>query len=58
MLDNYVRSLNIPLCTNIWNARNYFESAKEEQEKEDDKSISLVMPMQPQEEENDEQLDK
>lgn len=50
LLDNYVRSLNIPLPTNILNARNHFESAKEEQEKEDDKSISLGMPMQPQEE--------
>ena len=30
MLDNYVRSLNIPLCTNILNARNHVESAKEE----------------------------
>ena len=55
MLDNYVKSLNIPLCTNILNARNHVESAKEEQEKEDDKSISLGMPMQPQEEHEEEQ---
>jgi hypothetical protein len=39
--------LNIPLPTNILNARNYFKSNKEEQDKEDDKSISLGMPMQP-----------
>ena len=58
MLDNYVRSLNIPLCTNILNARNHVESAKEEQKKEDDKSISLGMPMQPQEEDKEEQVEE
>ena len=35
MLVRYVKSLNIPLCTNILNARKHVESAKEEQEKED-----------------------
>ena len=35
MLLRYVKSLNIPLCTDILNARNHVESAKEEQMKED-----------------------
>ena len=29
MLLQYVKSLNIPLCTNSLNARNHVESAKE-----------------------------
>ena len=31
----YVKSLNIPLCTNVLNERNCVESTKEEQKKED-----------------------
>ena len=47
----YVQSLNLPPVTNTMNARNYVESDREElkKEEEDDKSISLGMPMQPQE---------
>jgi hypothetical protein len=58
VLDNYGKSLNIPLCTNVLNARNHVEIAKEEQKKEDDKSISLGMPMQPQEEDKEEQVEE
>ena len=35
MLFRYVKSLNIPLCTDILNARKHVESANEEQKKED-----------------------
>jgi len=35
MLLRYVKSLNIPVGTNVLNARNHVESAKEEQKKED-----------------------
>ena len=34
-LLRYVKSLNIPIGTNILNARNHVENAKEEQKKED-----------------------
>ena len=45
MLMEYVESLNIPLGTNYLNARNHVESVKEE----DDKILSLGMPMHPKE---------
>ena len=38
MLLRYVKSMNIPLCTNALNARNHVESAKEEQMKEDNET--------------------
>jgi hypothetical protein len=47
----YIESLNIPLGTDFFNARNHVESAKEG----DDKSLRLGMCMPPQEEEEKEE---
>ena len=56
--SRYVQSLNLPCVTNTLNARNYVESDEEElkKEEEDGKSISLGMPMLPQEEDEEELL--
>ena len=56
----YVQSLNLPPVTNTLNARNYVESDREElkKEEEDDKSISLGMPMQPQEEDEEGEVEE
>ena len=54
----YVKSLNLPPCTNALNKGNYVESAMEGTnvlQEEGDKRISLGMPMNPQEEESDEE---
>ena len=53
-LMKYVESLNIPLGTNFLNARNHVESVKEE----DDKILSLGMPMHPIEKEIEEKEEK
>ena len=50
ILMKHVESLNIPLGTNFLNARNHVESVKEE----DDKILSLGMPMHPKEKEIEE----
>ena len=58
--SRYVLSLNLPCVTNTLNARNYVESDREEIKKgeEDDKNISLGMPMQPREEDEEEQVEE
>jgi hypothetical protein len=58
MPNKYVKSLNIPLRTNVLNVRNHVESFKEEHKKEDGKNIILEMPMQPQEEDKEEQVEE
>ena len=58
--SRYVQSLNLPCVTNTSNARNYVESDREEQKKEeeDDKRISSGIPMQPQYEDEEEQVEE
>ena len=53
-LMKYAESLNIPLGTNFLNARNHVESVKEE----DDKILSLGMPMHPKEKEIEEKEER
>ena len=55
----YVKSSNLPPCTNALNKGNYVESATEGTnvlQEENDKRISLGMPMHHQEEESDEEI--